>query len=372
MERERWREGEWSGRDGEKGRERERERVERRGKREREIKREREGERERDPSTQYFFMLSLSHHHHHHHLPTSTLPTPGHADIPQADVMSLLSRNRFKHSVVMHVLEGEEQISKTSYPSLSLAPSVVSSFTGVVILGGGQTAIHHAESVLHFAMTNNLAIIHSCLKTSKYYQVKAKKRKTERESERERERETENDEKKEKEREREVIQILCISCQKPQVEKYSPSDHTSISFASICTSPRITSHIPEDLEGLLREVDPVTYDENPHLLVRDTPLGLALGTASVLLKGEKEKEKEKERENERERERCEIYMIGFDGYPKATKPQIEIMDEAKQLVLSFSRLHPDVVVKSLTPTHLDVEVESVYSALLKGTLAGDE
>jgi len=247
----------------------------------------------------------------------------GHADIPQADVMSLLSRKRFKHSVIMHVLDGEEQVSRVTYPKMADVKSLTQNFKGAIIVGGGRTAIHHAASVYHFAKTNKLAIIHSCLKTSRSYRANAGGE--------------------------DVTQILCISCQKPQVEQYSPEDHTSISYAAVCTSPRIASRIPDDLQSCLREVEPVTYTDEPHMLVRDTPFGLALGVVCVL-------------------EVPTLYLVGFDGYTMATKAQLEIMKEARDLCTSFQRSYPSVSVHSLTPTHLDIPTRGLYSSTLSQSL----
>ena len=58
-----------------------------------------------------------------------------------------------------------------------------------------------------------------------------------------------------------------------------------------------------------------------------------------------------------------VWLAGFDGYPNASVAQQGLAQEIHTLLERFAATHPDVGLRSLTPSLYPVPVESVYARL---------
>ncbi|MCF6195953.1 MAG: hypothetical protein L3J50_04550 [Emcibacter sp.] len=251
----------------------------------------------------------------------TTLPyiIAGFGELPQKDVMSWLSQNRYSTYSIVNAMQGQkfkDLEGGVPHRSLKLTEHPTSNS---IIIGGGRTAVDHAEAVIRCAKQNNAIIIHSSVRNIKHYLNSG------------------------------VPQLLCLLGD--EVSKIQFNDiklfANHIDYFIVAENDVSRAPLPDLIIDKSSTVKSIEIDSQPSdiLLGSASPLGTAIG-AALALKSQ------------------EIWLAGFDGYNANTSNVKYNEDENQNIIKIVRNEFPNIPISSLTPSSYNVREVSVYSRIL--------
>lgn len=250
----------------------------------------------------------------------------GFNNLPQKEVMSLISKHRYSTSAIVETLQEKAKFSnhnhhKDVYPNISsMAVGLDLDNMGTsIIVGGGASVAQHVFAIGQVVRAGGHLLIHSTLTNAEYFSSMG------------------------------VPQILCLPGREVENMKSIPTHQLNNQFAAyvLSSSRLMNGSLPPKIESRLSSVAPIVPESNnseEDICNQDSPLGIALGSAIAV--GTKQ-----------------IYLVGFDGYSKIDKNNKEISEEMQMTISHFIRTYPDINICSLTPTCYSVPKNSIYALL---------
>jgi len=232
--------------------------------------------------------------------------------LPQNEVMTLLGMKRYGYDEILEYLSTDKM--KVSPERLSNIVSSEVKGKGVVIIGGGESAVLHRNAVCNLAIKNDYVIVHSSIRHIDSYMTCKK------------------------------MQIVCL----PGNEKLkflSGNLKINNSVSDIVVGNKTSCDVnTHDRHVNIHYVDSIGCNQDKNIIPNDSPLGLALGFSEYI-------------------EANKIYLIGFDGYPRLERSNSLLAEEVQNALYSFSNIYPEIPLKSLTSTMYDIPIISMYSLL---------
>lgn len=242
--------------------------------------------------------------------------------LPQADVMDWLGTRRYGMGSIVAALRqhGEGQVDDTAFPDLQQS-QFGQSLAGrpVLIIGGGDSIVQHAEALRDFARRANAVIVHSTTKQAHVFQSL------------------------------EVSQIYCLAGQ--EITRLGDEGLSIMDIDGrgvvVQAPPRLPGTTPSSANVFQvesRRGQTVRGKLGP--IADEPPLDLALSVAESL--------------------GAEVaYVAGFDGYAHASLADQQNARDVQLALDEAVRRWTDRTLISVTPSLYDVQVTSVY-AMLQG------
>ena len=249
----------------------------------------------------------------------------GASDLPQKDVMDWVGKNRYSVVSILRALRGDRDGGLDSRSFTLLSKPVDDEGSGeVLIVGGGASVNEHSEGISEYLRILSIPVIHSNFRHLDSLERFG------------------------------AEQYICLSG--AGVTRLPQADRRGLISALIAPQPpRLSGSVPNDDANAIVQVAPFAVNSAaPHLgPVSDTgPLALGLGAALAL-------------------GATRVSLVGFDGYPNATRSQQELARETQEMLDAFRMSHPEVTISSLTPSTYDIPIDSVYSRLIESSLGDD-
>jgi 4-hydroxy 2-oxovalerate aldolase len=232
--------------------------------------------------------------------------------LPQKDVMEWVSKRYFSFNSIIRALQNQKEGKKDNQELKSFAPT--KTFKKAILIGGGKSSILHIEGIKEFVAKYNseICLIHASSKNAANYEDL-----------------------------KDIEQYFClVGSEGHRLEKVFNSFKE---FRGTCILPpfprKMGTYVPSSVMEVSFELGKSDIDYP----LNDTHTILALQTA-LELKVE------------------ELYLVGYDGYPKesiSTKEH-ELFIENQTI---FNSLKGKLKMTSIVPTTYEIESQSVYSFL---------
>lgn len=241
----------------------------------------------------------------------------GAANLPQKDVMDWLGKNRYSPVSVVRALQNQSSAAVDGREFPDLRPNVFSSEENrtVLIVGGGTGVRRHLRAIRDFARRSGYVVIHASTRHLDLINDLGPN------------------------------QLVCLP---GHAATRLPDEVNMENVAGFVTplAPRFPGTVPENLTRPVFQAAPYPPVEGEALgPVSDIgPLALALGAARAL-------------------SAQRIYLVGFDGYEKATLAEQELSAEV-QATLDRVQEEGGIEVFSLTPTVYALPSRSIYAEAL--------
>jgi 4-hydroxy 2-oxovalerate aldolase len=232
--------------------------------------------------------------------------------LPQKDVMEWVTQRWYSFNSIIRALHNQKSGEEDNVKLPVFKPK--KTFKNVIIIGGGPSAVKHAEAVKQFIKKlDDVCIIHASSKNAKSYEdVHCK-------------------------------QYYClVGNEGHRLEKvFNDLNH----FHGECILPpyprKMGTYIPEILRDNSFELGEVNFTDK----YKDAHTSLALQTAINL------------------RSKT-IYLVGYDGYKKEQIDQKE-QNLFKENEYVFEKIKNNCILYSVTPSEYDIDVLSIYLLNLK-------
>jgi 4-hydroxy 2-oxovalerate aldolase len=235
-------------------------------------------------------------------------------NLPQRDVMNWISKNRYSVLSIIQALQRQSnsEADETIYPSLAaLAPAG----RPVLVVGGGPSVRDHRDAIARYIAKADPLVLFASTRHLDLSQTLGGE------------------------------QMLCLPGHAAM--RVDVGDNLSrISKSIVAAPPRVSGCVPADFRMEIVQATPLASGEEGRMgPVSDiSPLDLALGAVVAL----------------RTRE-CAV--IGFDGYEMASVAEQELSQEVQKMLDLFRVKHPEIRLRSLTPTRYAVDSVSVYGLI---------
>lgn len=233
--------------------------------------------------------------------------------LPQKDVMEWVSKRYFSFNSIIRALQNQKDGKKDNHELKTFAPT--KTFKKAIVIGGGKSSLQHIEGLKEFIARQNgeICIIHASSKNAAYYEDL-----------------------------KEIDQYFClVGSEGHRLEKVF---NAFKNFHGTCILPpfprKMGTYVPSSVMDMSFELAKSDIDYP----LNDTHTILALQTA-IELKVE------------------ELYLVGYDGYPKesiSTKEH-ELFIENQSI---FNSLKGKLNITSIVPTTYEIKSQSVYSFLV--------
>jgi 4-hydroxy 2-oxovalerate aldolase len=233
--------------------------------------------------------------------------------LPQKDVMEWVSKRYFSFNSIIRALQNQKDGKKDNQELKTFAPT--KTFKKAIVIGGGKSSLQHIEGIKEFIGRQNgeICIIHASSKNAAYYEDI-----------------------------RDIEQYFClVGSEGHRLEKVFS---TFKNFHGTCILPpfprKMGTYVPSSVMDMSFELAKSEIDYP----LNDTHTILALQTA-IELKVE------------------ELYLVGYDGYPKesiSTKEH-ELFIENQSI---FNSLKGKLNLTSIVPTTYEIKSKAVYSFLV--------
>jgi len=248
----------------------------------------------------------------------TTLPyiIAGFGELPQKNVMDWLSQNRYSTFSIVNALQGQKLGNIADGITGKSKEYTNREVETAIVIGGGQSAVDHADAIISCAKSNDAMLIHSSIRNIKHYVHSG------------------------------IPQILCLIGDEVSKIKFKDLQlYADIIDSFIMADNDITrASLPDVILGKSFRVKSIETDTalQDTLLGSATPLGTAFG-AALILKSQ------------------EVWLAGFDGY-EADSGYSE--DENRHIIKIIRDEFLNVSLSSLTPSKYDIKEVSVYSRML--------
>jgi len=233
--------------------------------------------------------------------------------LPQKDVMEWVSKRYFSFNSIIRALQNQKDGKKDNQELKTFAPN--KTFKKAIVIGGGKSSLQHIEGIKEFIARQNeeICIIHASSKYAAYYEdIK------------------------------DIDQYFClVGSEGHRLEKVF---NTFKNFHGTCILPPFPRKMGTYVPSLVMDVSFELVKSEIDYPLNDTHTILALQTA-IELKIE------------------ELYLVGYDGYPKesiSTKEH-ELFIENQSI---FNSLKGKLNITSIVPTTYEIKSQSVYSFLV--------
>lgn len=254
-------------------------------------------------------------HQKHGWGPSLPYMVSGFANLPQADVMSWLSKRRYTPGSIVDALRSRhsEAADTRVLPAISDLRSADRDVA--LIVGGGDSVIDHLPALSRFVERERPHVIHASLRNANLLPEDGR--------------------------------FVCLAGQ--ELARWTP-DTVSKRLGPtdrVVTQPppRFAGSLPQGVDAYQTDV---SEDFEGHQLgpISDVaPIQLSLAAARDL--------------------GCKtIYLAGFDGYANADIEQQALMADFMTTLRGFCDAHPDVNVVSMLPTQYDLPVRSLHAAVM--------
>lgn len=233
-------------------------------------------------------------------------------NLPQRDVMSWISKNRYSVLSIIQALQRQSssEVDREAYPAL--APMAAPA-RPVLVLGGGGSVRRHVDAIRRYiAKTGALVLFSSTRHLDLARSLGGE-------------------------------QLLCLPGHAAM--RVDAADNlTGLSGYVVPTPPRVTGCVPRGLDAPVWQAAPIAAGAEESIgPVSDTsPLDLALGAVAAL--GTKD-----------------CLMAGFDGYEMASSAEQELSREVQSMIDLFCARSTHSRLRSLTPTLYRLDSVSVYA-----------
>lgn len=233
--------------------------------------------------------------------------------LPQKDVMDWVSKGYFSFNSIIRALQNQKDGKKDNQHLEKFKPT--KTFKNVLVVGGGPSSNQHKEGIIEFLQSFKLdiCIIHASSKNARIFDDMTH-----------------------------IPQFFCLVGSEGHRLEHVFSEQKE--FKGTCVLPpyprKMGTYIPLSVlqSSFEFECSTIEYVHN------DTHTVLAMQTA-IELKAEN------------------VFIIGYDGYPKATitSKEHELFIENQNI---FNALKGKLKIVSLVPTTYEIESNSVYSFLV--------